>query len=1242
MNFQGYERNLDHVLDHVCSTTSPREQYGHEGEDLDEAYDDLLDVSYDDEWDARGNGSSSSSPNSNSGKRRGVKGAVANGATGGAAAASTPKKKQYKSTNKFMEKTGWLGRQISAAYDEHASIIQKLRKELDESKQREQALVQEFSNKYQELQKKQKNGKVDQQQQQSKVQPRQHQKNGRHATATADSAFEDNDMPMDEMADTARSERNARSMEIKEQKRVMAEFKQQSDAQMEKLRTNSEKQIKAIEKALKEKVHEIDLLRKESSFCKQQGENKGSGVGGSSSEKTPTKSTKTVATVISPGVISLDDDSSNDEESIPIHSFIMKDHSSLLSSMNNSNNSVPESNTNSPESTSRNLFTPEEKAMINLTGTKSTGTKSTRSMGSDEDEASSPQTARKCINFENSVAAMDGSAFESKHDDSNSLKSRSLNMMSSSPSLSSSSSNSRMQRILQVIEMNNDRSNKQRETSSCQDFNHDETLFIDNVQKLIQNVNKRQEKAITSLMMKLQESNKEIQLGASKALQMKKRMNELEIENKYVQNHLNSAQASIRNTSNLEDMLKIITNDRESDSDIKEKVAVLEMENEVLVRERNGLKEDVENSVGAIRRVMADVTLAKDAQIEVLTNEVGELKEQVRLWKIKNKGALDRSSVMPVIVEQCDLKRLRDEADKCRVLTEDIQILRTELEESKSKMHQLQNNSDSKEKIKKFRSTIDKLQKENVKLDIQLKNNYIYSEKEISKAKDTSSQEVAEYEKRVSVILEEKMKLTETIAKLKKQNKHYKDEVKNSEDVLRAVKGAHKREQKLEEELSELHNLFDNATKQKTSLKNDLRQKDDEIEHLKKDFHQRLISLQSQINELKAENCEITMNATKAEDTAKRTCRVLALMEEAGGSEDSAPQIVLDMKENLREHLDVMDRLRQSCNDGDHHYLEKMTDGINTTLCLLEAAVYRTSLFSQKGVSDIKHWGESTSKEIANIQNQMMRNEVEVEIREEKEQEILLLNLELNRFKRKSEEYIKILSQKEESERKNEEYLKILSQKDEEMNVLRSSLKETSVGYISGDESDLDAEPNASNNLPLHIGRPTHTPEQIEELLKAKEATEAASKQNAERLANAKMIISSLEKSNKSMTQDLKSRLNDSNAAIVNLVDESGALRSKLNQLKTEKDAIETQLCVMKSTHSPTKISLTKVISKDDSANLVKESHSPTKKSLTKVISNDDSANHVKTSGSEEEKKSEKTEDESIDENSLEEDEIMM
>jgi phage shock protein A len=150
--------------------------------------------------------------------------------------------------------------------------------------------------------------------------------------------------------------------------------------------------------------------------------------------------------------------------------------------------------------------------------------------------------------------------------------------------------------------------------------------------------------------------------------------------------------------------------------------------------------------------------------------------------------------------------------------------------------------------------------------------------------------------------------------------------------------------------------------------------------------------------------------------------------------------------------------------------------------------------------------------------------------------------------------------------------LEVLAKKERELSVLRSSLKvdDNDAGYISDDASDdEDDTVPGEKTMPAPTDLDSYGPAEAEayatilsqtsgsvavtgrkrdvealkiQLLKALDEKDAASKElkaEQESLANAKMIISSLEKANKGMMEDLRSRLQDSNTAIAALLDKS-------------------------------------------------------------------------------------------------------
>ncbi|GKY92505.1 hypothetical protein MPSEU_000220800 [Mayamaea pseudoterrestris] len=177
--------------------------------------------------------------------------------------------------------------------------------------------------------------------------------------------------------------------------------------------------------------------------------------------------------------------------------------------------------------------------------------------------------------------------------------------------------------------------------------------------------------------------------------------------------------------------------------------------------------------------------------------------------------------------------------------------------------------------------------------------------------------------------------------------------------------------------------------------------------------------------------------------------------------------------------------------------------------------------------------------------------------------------------------------------------MELLAKKERELAVLRDSLKvdDGDVGYISDDATEASEleETRTATPASSSLAITTYSPSQTEalatllahgggqifsdtqqgsilkemrhlhdELIRAR--TDAATYQKqwrleTESLVNAKMIISSLEKANKSMMQESRTRLQDSNTAIASLLEKSMEgerttiqLRRDLEKLRNEKE----------------------------------------------------------------------------------------
>ena len=229
--------------------------------------------------------------------------------------------------------------------------------------------------------------------------------------------------------------------------------------------------------------------------------------------------------------------------------------------------------------------------------------------------------------------------------------------------------------------------------------------------------------------------------------------------------------------------------------------------------------------------------------------------------------------------------------------------------------------------------------------------------------------------------------------------------------------------------------------------------------------------------------------------------------------------------------------------------------------------------------------GEDGNKILVNQRQFKQENqptEVESKIRHEElrkiKEEALHYRLEVERVEKQREYEVKTLHAEMQSLRAEcSTNMEVLAKKERELAVLRDSLKveDQEVGYISDDAEDdeEDDHEGTTHPPPQSSSTPAYGPTQAEALatLLAQappSPTSAPSSKNKtssedkltgelaqmqlekeralkelktekESLANAKMIISSLEKANKSMMEDLRSRLHDSNTAIASLLEKS-------------------------------------------------------------------------------------------------------
>jgi hypothetical protein len=154
------------------------------------------------------------------------------------------------------------------------------------------------------------------------------------------------------------------------------------------------------------------------------------------------------------------------------------------------------------------------------------------------------------------------------------------------------------------------------------------------------------------------------------------------------------------------------------------------------------------------------------------------------------------------------------------------------------------------------------------------------------------------------------------------------------------------------------------------------------------------------------------------------------------------------------------------------------------------------------------------------------------------------------------------------------------STKERELAVLRDSLKvdDDGGGYISDDASEADEDDDSDSPAltpPPHLygtspeealatllahGDPSEVEALKCKLVQTTVEAERGQKQlkiERESLTNAKMIISSLEIANKSMMEDLRSRLQDSNSAIASLLEKSVGSENTTAQLRFDFETLK-------------------------------------------------------------------------------------
>lgn len=411
----------------------------------------------------------------------------------------------------------------------------------------------------------------------------------------------------------------------------------------------------------------------------------------------------------------------------------------------------------------------------------------------------------------------------------------------------------------------------------------------------------------------------------------------------------------------------------------------------------------------------------------------------------------------------------------------------------------------------------------------------------------------------------------------------------------------------LQKNLSETTSSLENAKKIITSLENanssmamelraKLKGKDEELAALQKESAERkrrLDTLATELRDLQKKHDDIERLESQSKAQIVRHKALVGLLEKSVSGLQAASavhEVSTATGEPDRSNVDLISEILNDVMVGirtslevSEQYIDEFDD--ETTVAFTDIDV--SSEVGRQIDAIIKNDREALAK---NLRDELEQKKIAVRRLEEA---LKKQNDEIRRLRseqRSTEDHQQLLAEIQTLREQCANNAEVIATKERELSVLRSSLKvdDADGGYISDDASDGEDETDTTMSA---AGLNRYGPEQTEalakllaaggnmpdratvlkeELVRARKEKESALKElqnERDSLANAKLIISSLEKSNKSMMEDLRSRLQDSNAAIASLLEKSmeheqssNALREELDLLRKEKERLEVQL----------------------------------------------------------------------------------
>ena len=625
-------------------------------------------------------------------------------------------------------------------------------------------------------------------------------------------------------------------------------------------------------------------------------------------------------------------------------------------------------------------------------------------------------------------------------------------------------------------------------------------------------------------------------------------VDKLRIHNLALQQELDAASTQLHNTKRqLHAMQPQMgqQSDATSDSHIREleaQVSELQHRYDKAVEMTAKCQTDHERAIRAIQRVLADVNEQKEEQVEALQARIKELQDEM-----EKKEGETAQNVKP---DSADVATLRARAQRAFQLESEMEELKNSLTRAEEDRDQLQ------QEIEKKGGMIVVLEQELSVIKIALQN---------AKEKETGYEEV---------IARQRSQLAEEV-----KNRYATSDATSLDEIESLRRKLEEKTRSLENAKALITSLEIANGSMALDLRAKLKGKDEQVLVLKSEAADRRRMMDSLATELKD----------------LQTVKIGSV--ETGAKIQESMLLLSDKLENAIGELQTATVVFESNGDGNDQVMDEISLILSDTL-----AAIKSSLAAVESGSIIDSHVDRQSRSVNRVNDMPTRDVMEkckkmdsklrlMEVALKKaEGEISIVKLQNERLQlSKDQEEAKLQEEIKLLRNECKAHLETLEKKKQELQVLRDSLEVgDGVGYISGDESDEEEEGEQEAGTTIATSQDAlatllarggvdmadtvnaaeldKMKSELKKVDRERQKAKEALKTEQESLANAKMIISSLEKANKTMLEDLRSRLQDSNTAIAALLDKSmvneklsNDLKEELEKVKKEKEAADAE-----------------------------------------------------------------------------------